>query len=56
MTTSAARLSSSPFALGAEDRARLGERVDAALRRARRERGRIVVSVDVAVDASLDLS
>ena len=47
--------SSSPFALGAEDRARLGERVDAALRRARRERGRIVASVDVAVDASLDL-
>ena len=48
--------SSSPFALGAKDRARLGERVDAALRRARRERRRIVASVDVALDPSVDPS
>jgi isochorismate synthase len=46
----------SPFALGAGDRARLEERVAAAVRMARRERRRVVASVDVAVDPSLDLS
>ena len=46
----------SPLALGAQDRARLEERVGAAVRLARRERRRIVAAVDVAVDAGVDPS
>jgi salicylate biosynthesis isochorismate synthase/menaquinone-specific isochorismate synthase len=46
----------SPFALASEDRARLTERVAAALRVARRERRRVIASVDVAIDAAVDVS
>ena len=46
----------SPFALDAEDRARLEQRVAAAVRRAARERRRVVASVDVAVDPGVDPS
>jgi isochorismate synthase len=46
----------SPFALGSDDRTRLAERVAAAVRRAARERRRVVASVDVPVDPDLDLS
>jgi isochorismate synthase len=46
----------SPFALGAGDRARLGDRVAAAVRVARRERRRVVASVDVAIDPAVDVS
>jgi salicylate biosynthesis isochorismate synthase/menaquinone-specific isochorismate synthase len=46
----------SPFALASEDRARLVERVAAAVRVARRERRRVVASVDVPIDASADPS
>jgi salicylate biosynthesis isochorismate synthase/menaquinone-specific isochorismate synthase len=44
----------SPLALDADSRARLGDRVEAAVRLARRERRRIVASVDVAVDPATD--
>ncbi len=46
----------SPFALGSDDRARLAERVAAAVRVARRERRRVIASVDVGIDAQVDAS
>jgi isochorismate synthase len=46
----------SPFALSAEDEARLAERFDAGVRRARRERRDVIVSIDVAIDPSVDVS
>ncbi|MEA2445538.1 MAG: menaquinone-specific isochorismate synthase, partial [Thermoleophilales bacterium] len=46
----------SPFALASEDRARLAERVAAAVRLARRERRRVIASVDVAIEAAVDVS
>ena len=50
MTTRAA--GGSPFALAAEDEARIEQRVGAAVRRGRRT----IVSVDVAIDPAVDLS
>ena len=46
----------SPFLPSGEDRARLADRVGAAVRRARRERRSVVASVDIAIDAAVDLS
>jgi salicylate biosynthesis isochorismate synthase/menaquinone-specific isochorismate synthase len=46
----------SPFLLGSEDRDRLEQRVAAAVRRAARERRRVIASVDVPVDPAIDLS
>jgi len=45
-----------PFALSAEDEARLAERVEAAIRRAKRERRHVIVSIDVPIDPATDVS
>jgi isochorismate synthase len=46
----------SPFALSAEDEARLADRFEAAARRAKRERRDVIVSVDVPIDPATDVS
>ncbi|MBX5468460.1 MAG: isochorismate synthase [Thermoleophilaceae bacterium] len=45
-----------PFALGADARAELERRVEAALRRARRERRAVIASLTLPIEASLDAS
>ena len=45
-----------PFALSAEDEARLARRVEAAIRRAKRERRDVIVSIDVPIDPATDVS
>ena len=54
--TSTRAAGGSPFALGSSDRERLAERVAAAVRVARRERRRVVASIDIALDAGVDPS
>jgi salicylate biosynthesis isochorismate synthase/menaquinone-specific isochorismate synthase len=51
-----AGVAESPFALSAEDHARLADRCQAAVRRAQRERRRVVASIDVPIDSALDPS
>jgi isochorismate synthase len=53
---SQASVADRPFALSAEDEARLAERCEAAIRRARRGRRDVIVSVDVKIDPATDVS
>jgi isochorismate synthase len=46
----------SPFALSGADEARLAERLEGGVRRARRERREVIVSIDVAIDPATDVS
>jgi isochorismate synthase len=45
-----------PFALSAEDEARFAERYEAGVRRAKRDRRDVIVSIDVPVDPTIDVS
>jgi len=53
---SQASVADRPFALSAEDEARLAKRHEAGVRRATRERRGVVVSVDVKIDPATDVS
>jgi len=53
---SRAAVADAPFALSAEDEARLAERAEAGIRRAKRDRRDVIVSIDVAIDPAVDVS